>query len=135
MAARTPGVAKSRNPSRGRAQHPKRPKPTHARETSSRNGSAGRPAASGAFTQMTREYRAGYPASRERKDLYPFTISGEPIQPLYGPEDLAGIDLARDIAVPGHTSISKRARTSAGSSANTVRSATRNEAYSASSRP
>ena len=101
MAARTPGVAKSRNPSRGRAQHPKRPKPTHARETSSRNGSAGRPAASGAFTQMTREYRAGYPAARERKDLYPFTISGEPIQPLYGPEDLAGIDLARDVAVPG----------------------------------
>src|SRR5262245_22039559 len=101
MAARTPGGAKSRNTSRGRPHHPKRPSPTHPRETSSPNGSAGRPAAAGACTQMTREYRAGYPASRERNDLYPFTISGEPIQALYGPEHLAHMDLARDLAVPG----------------------------------
>jgi len=29
------------------------------------------------------------------------TISGRPIEPLYGPEDLAGIDYARDLAEPG----------------------------------
>ncbi|MEQ1833573.1 MAG: methylmalonyl-CoA mutase family protein [Candidatus Eisenbacteria bacterium] len=48
-----------------------------------------------------REYNASYPKSRERKDLYPFTLSGEPVKPLYGPEDVAGMDLARDLAVPG----------------------------------
>src|SRR5579864_6551407 len=29
------------------------------------------------------------------------TISGVPIEPLYGPEDLRGIDLQRDIGAPG----------------------------------
>jgi methylmalonyl-CoA mutase N-terminal domain/subunit len=50
---------------------------------------------------MRREFDARYPRARERKDLHPYTISGEPIAPLYGPEDLAGMDLARDLAVPG----------------------------------
>jgi methylmalonyl-CoA mutase N-terminal domain/subunit len=103
MAARTPKVVKSRTPSRGRAQHPQRPKSTHPRQTASRNGatSARGAAGSGAFSAQSREYAANYPKARERKDLYPFTISGEPIKPLYGPEDLAGMDLARDLAVPG----------------------------------
>src|SRR5262247_353361 len=100
MAARTPKLAKSRSTSRSRTQHPQRPQPTHARPAASRNGAAG-PKANGAFASMRRAYDAGYPAGRERKDLYPFTISGEPIKPLYGPGDLAGMDLARDVAVPG----------------------------------
>ena len=39
--------------------------------------------------------------AKERPGLYPFTISGIPIKPLYGPEDLAGMDLARDLGHPG----------------------------------
>jgi methylmalonyl-CoA mutase N-terminal domain/subunit len=42
-----------------------------------------------------------YAAGKERPGLYPFTISGIPIQPLYTPEDLAGMDLARDLGFPG----------------------------------
>ena len=102
MAARTPKVARSRAASRGRTQHPKRREPTHPRESVSRNGANGPgTAATGAFASMSREFRERYPKDRERKDLYPFTISGEPVKPLYGPEDLAGTDLARDVAVPG----------------------------------
>ncbi|MCE9628225.1 MAG: methylmalonyl-CoA mutase, partial [Candidatus Eisenbacteria bacterium] len=50
---------------------------------------------------MLSQYAKSYPKDRERKDLYPYTLSGEPIAPLYGPEHLAGMDLARDLAVPG----------------------------------
>jgi methylmalonyl-CoA mutase N-terminal domain/subunit len=39
--------------------------------------------------------------SKERPGLYPFTISGIPIKPLYGPEDVAGMELARDLSFPG----------------------------------
>jgi methylmalonyl-CoA mutase N-terminal domain/subunit len=109
MAARTPKVAKSRTPSRGSTPHARRPvrqNPSHPRATASRNGSGGprgasSAAGSGAFAAQTLEFNERYPNSRERKDLYPFTISGEPIKPLYGPEDLARVDLARDLAVPG----------------------------------
>ena len=59
------------------------------------------PRTNGAFAAMRREFDERYPKTRERKDLYPFTLSGEPIAPLYGPEDLAGMDLARDLSVPG----------------------------------
>jgi len=105
MAARTPKLAKSRSTARARAQHPLRPRPTHARPAASPNGAglerAPGAAGSGAFANMTREFDERYPKARERKDLYPFTISGVPIKPLYGPEDLAGMDLARDLATPG----------------------------------
>src|SRR5262245_43047785 len=100
MAARTPKLAKSRTTSRGRTQHPSRPKPTHARPAASRNGAAG-PRTNGAFAAQRAAFDANYPKDRERRDLYPFTISGEPIKPLYGPGDLAHMDLARDLAVPG----------------------------------
>jgi methylmalonyl-CoA mutase, N-terminal domain len=46
-------------------------------------------------------WAARFGASKERPNLYPFTISGIPIKPLYTPEDLAGMDLARDLAFPG----------------------------------
>jgi methylmalonyl-CoA mutase N-terminal domain/subunit len=39
--------------------------------------------------------------AKERPDLYPFTLSGIPIQPLYVPEDIAGMDLGRDLGFPG----------------------------------
>ena len=59
----------------------------------SRNGADG--------SEAVRAFERGYPRDREREDLYPFTISGLPIKPLYGPGDLAGIDYGRDIGVPG----------------------------------
>jgi methylmalonyl-CoA mutase, N-terminal domain len=41
-------------------------------------------------------------ADRRQSLRHPFTtISGRPIEPLYRPEDLAGIDYARDLADPG----------------------------------
>ena len=72
----------------------------HAARATHAKPAAG-PRSNGAFATQMREYNASYPKSRERKDLYPFTLSGEPVKPLYGPEDVAGMDLARDLAVPG----------------------------------
>ena len=46
-------------------------------------------------------WEARYQKSGERPDLYPFTISGIPIRPLYTPEDVAGMNLPRDLAFPG----------------------------------
>ncbi|HTR97655.1 MAG TPA: methylmalonyl-CoA mutase family protein [Candidatus Acidoferrales bacterium] len=59
------------------------------------------PRANGAWAAQRAQYEAGYPRERERASLYPFTISGTPIRPLYGPDDLAGMDVARDLSVPG----------------------------------
>ncbi|MEO5988340.1 MAG: methylmalonyl-CoA mutase family protein [Candidatus Eisenbacteria bacterium] len=50
---------------------------------------------------MQERFAANYPGDRERRELYPFTISGNRIEPLYGPQHLAGMDQARDLAVPG----------------------------------
>ncbi|HET7226650.1 MAG TPA: methylmalonyl-CoA mutase family protein [Candidatus Eisenbacteria bacterium] len=70
--------------------------------TPHRNGAPAAGPKSGAAWQAAREaYEAHYAAARERPDLYPFTISGIPIKPLYTPEDLAGMDLARDLSFPG----------------------------------
>jgi methylmalonyl-CoA mutase N-terminal domain/subunit len=46
-------------------------------------------------------FEARYAAAKERPELYPFTISGIPIRPLYTAQDLAGMDLERDLATPG----------------------------------
>ncbi|PYQ43383.1 MAG: methylmalonyl-CoA mutase, partial [Acidobacteria bacterium] len=41
-------------------------------------------------------------ADRRRSPRNPFTtISGRPIEPLYKPEDVSGLDYARDLADPG----------------------------------
>jgi methylmalonyl-CoA mutase, N-terminal domain len=40
-------------------------------------------------------------SSTPRPGLYPFTISGIPIKPLYTPEDVATMDPARDLSFPG----------------------------------
>src|SRR5437762_2141489 len=42
-----------------------------------------------------------YAGAKERPDLYPFTISGIPIKPLYTPEDLEGVDPAAKLGFPG----------------------------------
>jgi methylmalonyl-CoA mutase, N-terminal domain len=46
-------------------------------------------------------WESRYAKSKQRPDVYPFTISGIPIRPLYTPEDLAGMDAARDLGFPG----------------------------------
>ena len=94
MATRNPAPASRRKPARGRAHAA----PVHAPGPA--RGAAG-PRANGAYAALRAAYDANYPQGRERADLYPYTISGNPIRPLYGPEDLHGMDLARDLAVPG----------------------------------
>ena len=77
-----------------------------------RRASAHKPAARGAaktaapksdakLAAQQRTWAEKYETSRKRTDVYPFTISGTPIKPLYGPDDVAGMDLAKDLAVPG----------------------------------
>jgi methylmalonyl-CoA mutase N-terminal domain/subunit len=65
-----------------------------------RNGraAAGRQAA---WEGQRAAWEASFARSKERAGLYPFTISGIPIKPLYTPEDLAGMELSRDLAHPG----------------------------------
>jgi methylmalonyl-CoA mutase, N-terminal domain len=46
-------------------------------------------------------WESRYAKSKQRPDVYPFTISGVPIRPLYTPEDLAEMDPARDLGFPG----------------------------------
>ena len=53
------------------------------------------------FAAQQTTWAEKYVTSRKRTDVYPFTISGTPIKPLYGPDDVKGMDLARDLAVPG----------------------------------
>src|SRR5437762_13119959 len=77
-----------------------------------RNGSsAARPAAStdartAVFRQAAWEgqratWEAKLAKARVREGMYPFTIYGVPIQPIYTPDDLAGFDPARDLGIPG----------------------------------
>jgi methylmalonyl-CoA mutase, N-terminal domain len=46
-------------------------------------------------------WESRYAAAKERAELYPYTISGIPIEPLYTPAHLAGMDLGRDLGFPG----------------------------------
>ncbi len=94
MAKRTPAKQ-----SRASAAKPRRGR-THAPARTPRAESTG-PRTNGAYAAMRERFGANYPADRERKDLYPYTLSGQPIAPLYGPEHLVGMDLSRDLAVPG----------------------------------
>jgi len=94
MAARNPAKARAKSRSRSVA------KPRSARAARATAPAPARGGSGAAAAQMS-AYETGYPQGRERKDLYPYTISGNPIRPLYGPADLAGMDVARDLAVPG----------------------------------
>jgi methylmalonyl-CoA mutase N-terminal domain/subunit len=87
-----------------RGKTPKR----HGRSTDSRTAGQSPGEAEGngapssaAWRNAKAAYQARYERSKERPDLYPFTISGLPIKPLYGPEDLASMDLGRDLSFPG----------------------------------
>jgi methylmalonyl-CoA mutase N-terminal domain/subunit len=62
---------------------------------------SGRPAITAEWDAKKRAWERRYARSKERPDLYPFTISGIPIRPLYLPEDLEGLDLAHDLGFPG----------------------------------
>ncbi len=63
-------------------------------------GPAARPGEARAAEQV-RRFESAYPKDRERRELYPYTISGNPIRPLYTAEDLRHWDAARDLGVPG----------------------------------
>ena len=78
--------------------------PTHtSRPTRSKAAPASANGApkSGSWQAARTAYEAKKAQSKERPDLYPFTISGIPIKPLYTPEDLASMDLGRDLSFPG----------------------------------
>jgi len=93
MASRTTRTVRRTSAARGR--------PARAPSTNgARNGRApaGRQAA---WEGQRAAWEASFARSKERSGLYPFTISGIPIKPLYTPEDLAGMDLPRDLAHPG----------------------------------
>jgi len=59
------------------------------------------PAAGPEFEAQRRRWEQRSAAAKERPGFYPFTISGVPIKPLYTPDDLAGMDLGRDLGFPG----------------------------------
>jgi methylmalonyl-CoA mutase N-terminal domain/subunit len=97
MARRT-SKSDSAAPKRARAPH----RPARgARGATPRSAAPPVPRSNGAHAAQIAAFRASYPLGRERKDLYPFTISGHPIQPLYTAADVRGADLARDLSVPG----------------------------------
>jgi len=81
----------------------KRPSASVRRPEADRRGPAksGRPAITAEWDAKKRAWERRYARSKERPDLYPFTISGIPIRPLYLPEDLEGLDLAHDLGFPG----------------------------------
>ncbi len=95
MAKRTP-APKSRASARG-TRRPAAHSSARARAGQQKRA----PKADGAYAKQVETFEANYPKDRERQGLYPFTISGLPIKPLYGPGDLKGMDLARDLSVPG----------------------------------
>jgi methylmalonyl-CoA mutase, N-terminal domain len=96
MASRNPKSATrtAAHRARGGAER-KRP---NSRANANGASAAGRQAA---WEGQRAAWEARYAKSRQRPDLYPFTISGVPIRPLYTPEDLAGMDPARDLGFPG----------------------------------
>jgi len=88
---------------KSKARVAKKPAPqhrgrAHAAKTRPAGGSA---KTNGAYAAQVQEYLATYPAAKERRDLYPFTISGNPIRSLYSPADVQAMDLGRDLSVPG----------------------------------
>jgi len=125
MAMRTTRRSR-RRPSAARSPHASRPAGEPRRrevlkpERPSGNGpAAGRPravpplaSASPAWTRQRAAWEKRFAASKERPDLHPFTISGIPIKPLYTPEDVAGMDLPRDLGFPGEYPYTRGVHTS-----------------------
>jgi methylmalonyl-CoA mutase N-terminal domain/subunit len=71
-----------------------------------------KPSSTDAWARGKAAYEARRATAKERPDLYPFTISGIPIKPLYTPEDLAGIDLGREVGFPGEYPYTRGVHTS-----------------------
>jgi len=78
----------------------KRPAPAAPAPQASGNG---RPAPEVTFVyERQREgWKARFGKAKERDGLYPFTISGIPIKPIYTPDDVKDMDLGRDLGFPG----------------------------------
>src|SRR5262245_49569765 len=71
------------------------------RPESSRNGAGRNGGSARGWDGLKATYDEALAESRQRPGLYPFTISGVPIKALYTHEDIAHVDPARDLAVPG----------------------------------
>ena len=78
----------------------RRPARTH-RNGAAKNGGKAAAGSQAAWEGQRVVWESKYAQAKERPGLYPFTISGIPVKPLYGPEDIAGMDLPRDLAHPG----------------------------------
>ena len=90
MASRTQKTTRRHVRPRGESRR------TPASNGASRNGPAVAPA-----SDTRRVWEEKLTASRQREGLYPFTISGIPIKPLYTPDDLKGMNYERDLGYPG----------------------------------
>ena len=102
-AARKPSTTRGRSP-RSSADAATRAPRTGApagngKPRSAARGNSGVVSQRGSEAQTSWEQK--FTASRERAGLYPFAISGIPIKPLYGPEDIADMDLERELGYPG----------------------------------
>jgi methylmalonyl-CoA mutase N-terminal domain/subunit len=97
MAMRT-SARKGRRTIHPRRERPGRPAPAPVSEAGTPSPDGG-PAAS--WDAQREAWEARHVGAKQRAGLYPFTISGVPIKPLYTPEDLAGMDLGRDLGFPG----------------------------------
>ncbi len=115
MATRTrskprPAAASSRTPA------PARDGRANGKSGSRGNGTAARearaPRTTAAWDTQRVEWEQKFAGARERPGLYPFTISGLPIKPLYGPEDVADMDLARELGYPGEFPYTRGVHTS-----------------------
>ena len=89
-AARMPGARKARSPRRSadaaaRASRGARAGNGRARSAVDRAATV----AGGHPSEAQTSWEQKFTAARERPGLYPFTISGIPIKPLYGPDDVA----------------------------------------------
>jgi methylmalonyl-CoA mutase N-terminal domain/subunit len=75
---------------------PQAARPAGAGRPSTNGGGAGRGA-----TPARAAWEQRIEMAKEREGLYPFTISGLPIQPLYTADDLSDWDVERDLGWPG----------------------------------
>src|SRR5436189_472509 len=86
----------------------KRARPAPAHRPAARPAGAKAPAAStnggpanASWNKAKAEYEAKLAKSKERPELYPYTLSGIPIRPIYTPADVANVDLGRDVGFRG----------------------------------
>ncbi len=97
-------------PSRSRGARVKSDSAAAARPPASRVPAAA-PRSERESSEEMRRWERVYQADRERASLYPYTISGVPIQPLYTPLDLKSMDYQRDLGYPGEYPYTRGIRT------------------------